>query len=59
MNEIRQASRIRQALNHSLKDISPAASRRLEAARRVAGDGRLRFGVGDDSLPTTYRAQGA
>lgn len=36
MNEIRQASRIRQALNHSLKDVSPAASRRLEAARHVA-----------------------
>lgn len=36
MNEIRQASRIRQALNHSLQDISPAASRRLAAARHLA-----------------------
>lgn len=36
MNEDRQASRIRQALNHGLKDISPAASRRLEAARHLA-----------------------
>lgn len=36
MNEDRQASRIRQALNHSLRDISPAASRRLEAARHLA-----------------------
>jgi hypothetical protein len=36
MNEDRYASRIRQALNHGLKDISPAASRRLEAARHLA-----------------------
>lgn len=36
MNEDRQASRIRQALNHSLKDIPPAAGRRLEAARHLA-----------------------
>lgn len=36
MNEDRYASRIRQALNHGLKDISPAASRRLEAARHIA-----------------------
>ena len=36
MNEDRQASRIRQALNHSLRDIPPAAGRRLEAARHLA-----------------------
>jgi len=36
MNEERQAYRIRQALNHGLQDISPAASRRLEAARHLA-----------------------
>lgn len=36
MNEERQASRIRQALNHSLKDIPPASARRLEAARHLA-----------------------
>ena len=36
MNEERYASRIRQALNHGLNDISPAASRRLEAARHLA-----------------------
>ncbi len=36
MNEERQAHRIRQALNYSLKDIPPAASRRLEAARHLA-----------------------
>jgi len=36
MNEDRYASRIRQALNHGLKDVSPAASRRLEAARHLA-----------------------
>ena len=34
MNEERYAFRVRQALNHGLKDIPPAASRRLEAARR-------------------------
>jgi hypothetical protein len=36
MNEERYASRVRQALNHGLKDISPVASRRLEAARHLA-----------------------
>ena len=36
MNEERYAFRIRQALNHGLKDIQPAASRRLEAARHLA-----------------------
>lgn len=36
MNEERYAYRVRQALNHGLKDISPAASRRLEAARHLA-----------------------
>lgn len=36
MNEERYAGRIRQALNHGLKDISPAAARRLEAARHLA-----------------------
>ena len=36
MNEQRQAYRIRQALNHGLKDISPASARRLEAARHLA-----------------------
>jgi len=36
MNEERYAFRIRQTLNHSLKDIPPAASRRLEAARHLA-----------------------
>lgn len=36
MNEERYAYRIRQALNHGMKDIPPAASRRLEAARHLA-----------------------
>lgn len=36
MNEERYGFRVRQALNHGLKDISPAASRRLEAARHLA-----------------------
>jgi len=36
MNEERYASRVRQVLNHSLQDIPPAASRRLEAARHLA-----------------------
>ena len=36
MNEERYAYRVRQALNHGLKDISPAAARRLEAARHLA-----------------------
>lgn len=36
MNEERYAHRVRQALNHGLKDISPAAARRLEAARHQA-----------------------
>ena len=36
MNEERYGYRVRQALNHGLKDISPASSRRLEAARHLA-----------------------
>lgn len=36
MNEERYAARVRQALNHGLQDISPVASRRLEAARHLA-----------------------
>ena len=36
MNEARYASRVRQALNHGLKDIPPASARRLEAARHLA-----------------------
>lgn len=36
MNEERYAYRVRQLLNHGLKDISPIASRRLEAARHLA-----------------------
>jgi len=36
MNEERYAYRIRQSLNLGLKDIPPAASRRLEAARHLA-----------------------
>ena len=36
MNEERYASRVRQALNHGLNDISPAAARRLEAVRHQA-----------------------
>jgi hypothetical protein len=36
MNEERYGYRLRQALNHGLLDISPAASRRLEAARHMA-----------------------
>ena len=36
MNEERYAFRVRQMLNHGLKDIPPAASRRLEAARHLA-----------------------
>lgn len=36
MNEERYAYRVRQALNHGIKDIPPSASRRLEAARHLA-----------------------
>jgi len=36
MNEERYAYRIRQALNHGLKEIPPPAARRLEAARHLA-----------------------
>ncbi|QLQ24548.1 MAG: DUF3619 family protein [Dechloromonas sp.] len=36
MNEERYASRVRQALNHGLKDIPSASARRLEAARHLA-----------------------
>lgn len=36
MNEAHQAYRIRQALNQSLNDISPASARRLQAARHLA-----------------------
>ena len=36
MNEERYAYRVRQALNHGLKDVPPATSRRLEAARHLA-----------------------
>lgn len=36
MKEERYAYRIRQALNHGLKDIPTASSRRLEAARHLA-----------------------
>jgi hypothetical protein len=36
MNEDRYGNRIRQALNHGIKDISPASARRLEAARHQA-----------------------
>lgn len=36
MTEQRYAGRVRQALNHGLQDISPATSRRLEAARHLA-----------------------
>lgn len=36
MNEERYGFRVRQALNHGLRDIPPAASRRLEAARHLA-----------------------
>lgn len=36
MNEERYAYRVRQALNHGLKDIPPATGRRLEAARHLA-----------------------
>lgn len=36
MNEERYAYRVRQSLNLGLKDIPPAASRRLEAARHQA-----------------------
>ena len=36
MNEERYGYRVRQALNHGLKDIPPASARRLEAARHLA-----------------------
>ena len=36
MNEERYASRVRQALNHGLKDIPSASARRMEAARHLA-----------------------
>jgi hypothetical protein len=63
MNEERYASRVRQALNHGLKDISPASARRLEAARHLAisrqkataprlaaaGAGHFHFGLGPNN----------
>ncbi|EKE18387.1 MAG: transmembrane protein [uncultured bacterium] len=36
MKEERYAYRVRQMLNHGLKEIPPTASRRLEAARHIA-----------------------
>lgn len=36
MNEDRIGYRVRQALNHGLKDVPPTASRRLAAARHLA-----------------------
>lgn len=36
INEERYAYRVRQVLNHGLKDIPPPAARRLEAARHLA-----------------------
>ena len=36
MREERYGFRVRQALNHGLRDIPPAAPRRLEAARHLA-----------------------
>ena len=36
MREERYGFRVRQALNHGLRDIPPAVSRRLEAARHLA-----------------------
>ena len=36
MNEERYSSRVRQALNHGLKGIPAAPTRRLEAARHIA-----------------------
>lgn len=36
MNEERYAFRVRQALNHNLKEIPASTSRRLEAARHIA-----------------------
>lgn len=36
MNEERYAHRVRQTLNYGLRDIPPAAARRLEAARHLA-----------------------
>ena len=36
MNEDRIGYRVRQALNHGLKDVPPTASRRLTAARHLA-----------------------
>lgn len=61
MNEERYGYRIRQALNHGLKEIPPAASRRLEAARHMAlsrqkeSSAELAFagGTGGFSLPAT------
>lgn len=35
MNEERYGYRVRQTLNHGLKDVPPAAARRLEAARHL------------------------
>lgn len=69
MNEERYGHRIRQALNHGLKDIPPAASRRLEAARHLAlsrqrvGQAQLTFagGAGEFSAPSAnlpYLKQG-
>lgn len=63
MREERFAGRIRQALNHGLQDVPPAATRRLEAARHLAlsrqkqaeprlamnHDGRGHFSFGQDS----------
>ncbi len=55
MNEERYAYRIRQALNHGLKDITPTATRRLEAARHLAL-ARQKQAVGE--LATASQGQG-
>lgn len=72
MNEDRYGYRVRQALNHGLKDIPPAASRRLEAARHLAlskqkqtvpqvtfaAAGNFSFDISGNGGPKPYLKQG-
>lgn len=58
MTEQRYAGRIRQALNHGLQDVSPAASRRLEAARHLALSRQKQAVAGLELAGTGHRTHG-
>lgn len=51
MKEERYAYRVRQVLNHGLKDIPPAASRRLELRATLRSQSRSRQNPNSLSLP--------